>query len=310
MKFGIIGNDQMVQSCIQVLNETPGAEISFVLYDVSKLNSMNPIDVFCEKNGVNARGITKLNTPENWGFIKNYQPDYLLSISNFFVIREDILSIPEKGTINFHNSAPSRYHGLNIPSWVIINGEKHHGVMWHFVERTIDTGDVIVFEDFQVAKNETASSLMVKCIKKGIELFPAVIGQVFKNKVNRIPQLGNSSYYGKKDYPHNKGYIDFGQRGEEIERLVRGLNYLPFKNPYLYAKIKHKEKELIINAVEIEVSKEGTISGKIVVIDEESFQVECRDSVINIIDAMDESFNEYEGNSIADYLGVRPGDIV
>ena len=300
----------MVQSCIQVLNETPGAEISFVLYDVSKLNSMNPIDLFCLKKNIDARGITKLNTPENCNFIKGHQPDYLLSISNFFVIREDILSIPEKGTINFHNSAPSRYHGLNIPSWVIINGEKSHGVMWHFVERTIDTGDVIAFENFPVAKNETASSLMVKCIKKGVELFPGVIGQIFKNKVNRIPQLGDSSYYGKKDYPHNKGYIDFGQRGEEIERLVRGLNYLPYKNPYLYAKIKNGEKELIINAIEVEESNVEKSSGKVIVFDEENFQVVCKDSVINITDAMDESFNEYEGNSIADYLGIRQGDIL
>jgi methionyl-tRNA formyltransferase len=310
MKFGIIGNDQMVQSCIRMLKETPGAEINFVLYDAVKLNPMNPIDAFCEKIGVSSRGIDKLNTTENYEFIKSHQPDYLLSISNFFVIKDDILSIPGKGTINFHNAAPSRYHGINIPSWVIINGEKNHGAMWHFVERTIDTGDVIAFEEFPLGKNETAASLMVKCIKKGIEMFPKVISQLLTDNITRIPQSENSSYYGKKDFPAGNGYIDFKQNGLEIEQLVRGLNYLPFNNPYLYAKIQIHKKELIINSVEIEASKEITAPGKIVLINGDNFQVECKDCIINITHAMDESRDEYEGQSIADYLGVKQNDVL
>ena len=305
MRFGIIGNDQMVQSCIQVLKDTEGAEICFVLYDIAKLQSMKPLDAFCEKHSVNAKGITRLNNPENAAWIKQYQPDYILSISNFFVIGEEILSIPGLGTINFHNSTPSRYHGLNIPSWVIINGEKSHGVMWHFVERSIDTGDVIMSAEFPLGKNETAASLTAKCINKGIELFPSVIGQLLSNNITRTPQQKNSSYYGKKDYPHHKGYIDFQQTGAEIERLVRGLNFLPYNNPFLYAKIKQGEKELIINSVEIIKTGEATTPGKIAGITEDGFQVECKDSIINIVEAMDESLNDYEGNAIAEYLGIK-----
>jgi methionyl-tRNA formyltransferase len=310
MKFGIIGNEQMVQSCIGILNEMPGTEISFLLYDISKLNPKNPLDAFCVKNGIKAKGIDRLNTPENYEFIKTHRPDYLLSINNFFIIKTDVLSLPEKGTINFHNSAPSKYHGINIPSWVIINGEESHGAMWHFVEKTIDTGDVISFGEFPVTKNETAASLMVKCIKRGIELFPELIKQLVGNNITRIPQAANASYYGKKDFPENKGYIDFKKTAKEIDQLVRGLNYLPFDNPYLYSKVKHREKEVIINAVKIEALKEAAIPGKIVFIDANAVHIECKDAVISISDAMDESFEEYEGQGIADYLDVKINDVL
>jgi methionyl-tRNA formyltransferase len=310
MKFGIIGNEQMVQNCIQILKEAPGAEISFLLYDTSKVNVKNPINIFCEKNNINCKSITKLNSPENYEFIKNNQPDYLLSINNFFIIKEDILTLPKKGTINFHNSAPSKYHGINIPSWVILNGEESHGAMWHFVEKTIDTGDVLSFGIFPVAKTETAASLTVKCIRKGIELFPELVRQLLENNITRIPQLKNASYYGKKDFPGNMGYIDFKQKGKEIDQLVRGLNYSPFANPYLYAKIRHNKKELIVNAVEVEEMKEGGVPGKIIFVDEEAVHIMCKDAVIKIIDAMDEFLEGYEGEEIIDYLGVKIIDIL
>lgn len=310
MKFGIIGNEQMVQNCIQILKETPGAEICFLLYDISKVNAKNSVDAFCKKNGIDCKAVTKLNTPENYTFIKNKQPDYLLSINNFFIIKEDILSLPRLGTINFHNSAPSKYHGINIPSWVIINGEESHGAMWHFVEKTIDTGDVICFGDFPVAKNETAASLTVKCIKKGIELFPQLIKQLLENNITRIRQLKDAAYYGKKDLPAAMGYIDFTQTGKEIDQLVRGLNYLPYSNPYLYAKIRCNGKELIINAVETKELGENAVPGKVVLIDDESVDIMCKDAVIKIIDAMDESLEGYEGKEIAGYLGITTNDIL
>jgi methionyl-tRNA formyltransferase len=205
---------------------------------------------------------------------------------------------------------PSKYRGINIPSWVIINGEKIHGVMWHFAEQAIDSGDVIVFDEFPLDENETAASLMVKCIKRGIDLFPEVADKILKNKISRTPQLKNVPYYGKKDYPKNIGYIDFKQGGAEIDRLVRGLNYLPFKNTFLYAKIKYKGKELIVNSIKLMELKEATAPGKIVLIDGDSFYVECKDAVISVLSAMDESLNEYEGSAIARYLGAAVSDVL
>jgi methionyl-tRNA formyltransferase len=309
MKFGIIGNDQMALSCIQILQEIPDAEIVFFLYDLARLNSTSSTQLFCTQNSIESKGIYKLNNQEVCAYILGCKPDCILSINNFWVIGEQILAIPKFGTINFHNSTPSRYHGLNIPSWVIINGEKRHGVMWHFVENKIDTGDVIRFEEFPLSRNETASSLMVKCIIKGIELFPDVIDMILKNNIIRIPQLPNASYYGKNNYPKDKGYINFDLTGKEIVRLIRGLNYLPFNNTFLYAKIRYNEKELIINSVKTKEHKKATTPGKVLFIDDNNLYVECKDSTICIIEAMDDNYNEYTGTSIAEYLNLKIGDI-
>ncbi len=308
MKFGVIGNDQMLLSCLRILLDRPDAEISFVIYDTRRINPMNPISGFCEKNNLLHRGIERLNDPVMLAFIQQHRPDYILSINNFWVIRPDVLAVPVQGTINFHNSVPSRYHGLNVPSWVIMNGEKTHGAMWHFVEPAIDTGDVLLYREFELAKGETAASLMVKCIRAGIDMFPELLNQLYTGHIQRIPQQPNASYYGKKQYPENNGYIDFSGTSEYIERLVRGLNYHPYKNTYLYAKIRHRGKELIVNEVQPELSALSAAAGVVVAVEEERLLVGTGNGILSIEDAMDEEGNECNGQALADFLGIRQGD--
>jgi len=308
MKFGVIGNDQMLLSCLRILLDRPDAEISFVIYDTRRINPMNPIGDFCEKHKLNHKGIERLNEPEMLHFIQQQQPDYILSINNFWVIRPDVLAVPARGTINFHNSVPSRYHGLNVPSWVIMNGEKTHGAMWHFVEPAIDTGEVLLFREFELAKGETAASLMVKCIRAGIELFPELLDQLYTGNIQRIPQQPNASYFGKKQYPANNGYIDFSANSEVIERLVRGLNYLPYANHFLYAKIRHGDKELIVNEVGLETPVTGAMPGVVLAVEEDRILVGTGNGVIAIEDAMDEEGNECNGEAMAGYFGICPGD--
>jgi len=310
MKFGVIGNDQMLLSCLRILLTRPDAEISFVLYDTRRINPMNHIGDFCAKNNLDHKGIERLNDPLMLAFIQEKQPDYILSINNFWVIRPDVLAVPVKGTINFHNSVPSRYHGLNVPSWVVMNGERTHGAMWHFVEPAIDTGDVLLYREFELAKAETAASLMVKCIRAGIDMFPELLEQLFTGNIVRIPQQPNASYFGKKQYPENGGYIDFNTSTEAIGRLVRGLNYLPYANTYLYAKIRHGDKEIIVNEVEAETPADGVRPGEVLAVEEDRILVGTGNGVIAIEDAMDEEGNECNGEALAGYFAIQPGDIL
>lgn len=104
------------------------------------------------------------------------------------------------------------------------------------------------------------------------------------------------------------GYIDFSASTEEIGRLVRGLNYLPYANPYLYAKIRHGAKELIVNEVETDIPAAPAEPGVIAGIEEDRILIGTGDGLIAIEDAMDEEGNECNGEALAAYLGVQAGD--
>src|SRR5690606_6410745 len=86
--------------------------------------------------------------------LKDIEFDYLFSIANLKIITEEILTLPKKGAINFHDGLLPGYSGLNVPSWAIINDEKIHGITWHFMTRKIDAGDIISQVEFSIDDNE------------------------------------------------------------------------------------------------------------------------------------------------------------
>ena len=308
-KFGIIGNERMTLRCLRYMLEQPGIEVGFVIYDPGKENG--GLADFCSKHAVPCYGTSRLHTPENLEMIRAYQPDMILSISNYWVMKKELLDIPENGVLNFHNGPPSNYRGIYVPSWVILNGETRHGVMWHFAEENVDSGDVIGSRMFDVAEDETAATLMVKCISQGIELFRELFGKIVSASYSRFPQTGDALHYTKKHRPENEGILDFTWSKTKLRRMARALNYLPFPNPFCYARLKTTAGEVIVNELYEAAGMAGELPcGQVVKAMADEFLVACSDGVIGIAAAMDASWNEYEPGDLPGILGVKEGDIL
>jgi len=92
----------------------------------------------------------------------NTNPDVIINQSQS-ILKKQILSIPSIGVINRHNALLPKNRGRLTPFWVLNNNEKETGVSIHFVEESIDSGDIIVLEKIKVSHHETFSSLVEKC---------------------------------------------------------------------------------------------------------------------------------------------------
>lgn len=307
-RIGIIGNHKITIKCLEAIKKHQDVEIVFVIFNPGRQNPGNNVHDYCEKNDIFSFGTKKVNSEECTQLIRQKEPDLILSISNYWILSEEILSIPKNGVINFHNGPPSRYQGINIPSWVILNGENHHGVMWHYAEKEIDSGDVIAFEMFELEPDETAATLMVKCINKGILLFNKILPDIVSNRLTHQPQESTHSYFSLRDFPENQGLIDLTWTYEKISRTVRGLNYLPFPNPFCYAKIRASNIDVIINEVSwISNREDGIQPGTIILINDEEFQVACMDAILNISNCMDENLEELSPLKLAEIFNVETG---
>ena len=89
---------------------------------------------------------------------------------------------------------------------------------------------------------------------------------------------------------------------------MRGLNYMPFANPYLYAKIRWNNREVIVNAVETDEAEPAVLPGTVLSVDEDEICIQCADGRITIVDAMDENLEECVGHELAHRLGIKQGD--
>ncbi len=77
--------------------------------------------------------------------------DYLFSIVNEHILREDILRLPRKLAINYHDAPLPRYAGTHATSWALMNGEKSHGISWHVITDLVDGGDILRQKHIDIA---------------------------------------------------------------------------------------------------------------------------------------------------------------
>ena len=78
------------------------------------------------------------------------------------IIKKKVLSIPKLGVINRHNALLPKNRGRLTPFWVLSKNEMKTGVSIHFVEESLDSGDIIAQRSYDIEHNDTFNSLVKK----------------------------------------------------------------------------------------------------------------------------------------------------
>ncbi|MCX5776654.1 MAG: methionyl-tRNA formyltransferase [Candidatus Firestonebacteria bacterium] len=134
----------------------------------------------------------------------------------------ELISLPEKGTINLHFSKLPEYRGAAPYKWALINGEKKTGVTIMYVEEKLDAGDIILQEEVLIEDGDDGGTLLEKLIETGGKLLLEAVKEIELGTADRKKQPEvRVSYFGK--LPKNIGKIDWNRSSAEIHNLVRGL---------------------------------------------------------------------------------------
>ncbi len=164
--------------------------------------------------------------------------DWLFSIANLRIIPDPLLRLPAQAAINFHDGPLPRYAGVNAPVWALLNGEREHGVTWHFIEGGIDEGRILKQRRFTLQGDETAYALNARCYAEGLESFGELLSEMLTGTLEPVEQdLSQRSYFERGRLPDGAGLIDFRKSAAEIATLVRALDHGPHRNPVCRAKI-------------------------------------------------------------------------
>lgn len=104
----------------------------------------------------------RINSPNNKEFRKYLESldlDVIINQSQSF-IKKELLDIPKTGVLNRHNALLPKNRGRLTPFWVLYKGDKETGVSIHFVEESLDSGDIIVQKKYNVTSKDTFNSLV------------------------------------------------------------------------------------------------------------------------------------------------------
>ncbi|MUG91826.1 amino acid adenylation domain-containing protein [Scytonema sp. UIC 10036] len=296
----LIGEGTLLLSCSEYLIEQ-GHEICGII-------SGNPLIA----QWAGEQKIALTDPSENWiEALKKAPFDYLFSIYSFSLIPDEVLSLPSRQSVNFHDSLLPKYAGFHATSWAIMKGEKQHGVSWHVMTPKADAGGILKQHIIDIDKNETALEINMKCYQAGIRSFAELIDDFVRGTVDIKEQnLDRRSYFPRYKRPPDGGVVSWKTNAEEIHNLVRALDLGPYPNSLGVAKFLVKEEFFIIKACSLLPPKKKAQPGEVVNIGDRTIQVAAENG-----DILLEQILTIEGEtlSIGDFVervGLHKGTIL
>ncbi|KAH3851282.1 linear gramicidin synthase subunit D-like [Dreissena polymorpha] len=220
-----------------------GNLLLFCLHELQSKNiSINVVftnsegsEAFCIQNGIPCYK-RNANLVE---ILERFETDYLFSISNPTILKNDVLKLPRRETINYHDSPLPAYAGVHATSWAIMRGEKTHGISWHVVEVGIDTGDILESEAVDILEEDSALTLNLKCIEAAKRAFERLTNDIVCNKLQyRKQDESDRSYFGLYAIPPDVGVLKFTEDVDTIYNSARALEFGHHDNALGSPKIK------------------------------------------------------------------------
>lgn len=241
--------------------------------------------------------------------LKNQDFDYLFSITHLSIIKDEVLALPKKGAINFHDGPLPAYAGLNTPAWALLNGEDQYGISWHVITPGVDEGDILKQAMFDIASDETSLSINTKCFAAALESFPVLIDELVSGTTSPIRQdLSERSYFGKFDRPEADGLLQWQKPAAELEALVRALDFGDYPNVLVTPKIRIKDKVFAVTSAFASEEESGAPAGQINEIEEGLIEVATGEGVLSIKKLKDLSGKVMSPGELKTRLGLAVGD--
>lgn len=139
-----------------------------------------------EPEGPSKLETTNINSPEVIQFIEKLKPD-LIMVSGTSLIKAQLLELkPEKGIVNLHTGlSPYVKGGPNCTNWCIANDTLHligNTIMW--IDKGIDSGNIITSATVPLAGNETLDTLHLKVMEHAHQLYLQALHCIQNNPEN------------------------------------------------------------------------------------------------------------------------------
>jgi len=167
-----------------------------------------------------------MNDDEFLNTLSSYSPDLLIVIAYGHILPEKILKIPKIGAINIHASLLPRYRGPAPIHWAIINREKQTGVTSMFMDKGMDTGDILLTSKTNILPDDTSENLHDRLADLGAELLINTIAGIVNNTITPVSQNHEHATYAPL-LKKSDGRIDWTNSAEEIEAFIRGMTPWP-----------------------------------------------------------------------------------
>ncbi len=237
----------------------------------------------------------KLKNPEFLEQLKSLRADLQIVVA-FRMLPEVVWNMPPMGSVNLHGSLLPQYRGAAPINWAVINGEKETGVTTFKLQHEIDTGDILLQQNFAIGENDTAGEVHDTMKEIGAQLLVKTVKGLADGTLQEQPQttdhrpplpernVQSSVAGGPSSLRHAPKIftetckIDFNKPTEVVHNLTRGLS--PF--PGAFTILDGKMLKIYKSEKEITALKIKTVTGMYETDGKTFLKFTCMDGYIHV----------------------------
>lgn len=185
-----------------------------------------PVKVCAEKNNIPVFQPDSLKGDEAKEILEKIAPDVIVVVAYGKLLPEYILNIPKFGCVNGHASLLPKYRGASPIQWSIVCGEKQTGVTTMFMDKGMDTGDILETVTVDIGAEETAEELFERLSEISADLMVSTLEKLEKGEITPKSQDESKASYApiiKKEM----AFLDFKRNAVELHNAIRGYYSWP-----------------------------------------------------------------------------------
>ena len=159
------------------------------------------------------------------------QFDYLFSIVNDIIIPLAVLNTIGEFSINYHNGPLPKYRGSNVTHWALIHGEKTHGVVWHKIDKMVDSGSVLVKRSITIETHDDLLKVNWKCREAAKESFVELCEKLLACSLSSCEPLHDEPHlYKMNDKPSAFCMLPFSCPAQQVYNFFCGTFHLSWSS--------------------------------------------------------------------------------
>lgn len=167
--------------------------------------------------------------------LEEYRPDIIVVVAYGQILPEYVLNFPKYGCINIHGSLLPKYRGAAPIQRAVIDGEKVSGVTSMYMEKGLDTGDMLIKRELPISREATAGDYHDALAVLGGSVLLETLDKIKEGSLTPEKQNDSLSTYASQ-LSKAEGEIDWNNTSEAIYNKVRGLNPWPMAYSFIGGK--------------------------------------------------------------------------
>lgn len=157
--------------------------------------------------------------------LRKFEPDIILVVA-FRILPEEVFSLAKIGTFNIHASLLPRLRGAAPINWAIINGEKKTGLTTFLIDKKVDTGNLLLQEEFELPEHFTAGDLHDYMMPIAAELGVRTCELLITGNYEPKQQADSLATPAPKIFPE-QAEIVWNNNSSEVRRFIHGFSPFP-----------------------------------------------------------------------------------